>query len=581
MRVTGPWRRSTSLARELLVLQVALLVVVMLAVAVVDAVLDVRRDEQAAAQRVLGVAESLALSPTVQELAVAPGTVQSRSAVLQPFVEAVRSETRLSFITVMAPDGTRWTHPDAAQIGRTFLGSREPALSGQPFTETYAGTLGPSVRAVVPVFASAEATEANGTTGATGPTDQDDDGARRVVGLVAVGVTTAQLNQEFLRSLPLPLALLAAMLGVSLAGSALVSRRLRRQTHGMASDDIERLRSSHEAVLHSVREGLLVVDPDGRVGVANDEARRLLGLESDPVGVPVAELPIATSVRDVLVEGRAATDETHLTDDRVLVVSQSQVEWTGRRHGAVVTLRDRTELEALTGELDSTRALSEALRSQAHEAANRLHTVVVLVETGHPDRAVEYAVEQLELSQRLTDSVLESVEEPVVSALLLGKTAQAAERAVTVRIHEDSHLPADLVTAPGSSRDLVTVLGNLLDNAVDASAAPELGGGPRDVNVLLRPDGDDLLVRVDDTGPGLPPELVATAFTRGWSTKVATSVAGRGLGLSLVDQVVRRRGGTVEVLARSDVEGIEGIQDDDGGVSGTRFEVRLPLAGLR
>jgi two-component system, CitB family, sensor kinase len=559
VRVTGPWGRSTSLARQLLVLQVVLLVVVMLGVAAVDAVLDVRRDEDAAAQRVLGVAESLALSPTVVQEAAGEGSVQSRSAVLQPFAEAVRAETRLSFITIMAPDGTRWTHPDPAQIGRTFLGSREPALSGRPFNQTYTGTLGPSVRAVVPVLE-----------------EDDDGGPGRVVGLVAVGVTTAQLNEEFVRSLPLPMALLAALLGVSLAGSALVSRRLRRQTHGMGSDDIERLRSSHEAVLHSVREGLLVVDPDGRVGVANDEARRLLGLEADPVGLPVAELPIATSVRDVLVAGRSATDETHLTDDRVLVVSQSQVEWTGRRHGAVVTLRDRTELEALTGELDSTRALSEALRSQAHEAANRLHTVVVLVETGHPDRAVEYAVEQLELSQRLTDRVLESVEEPVVSALLLGKTAQAAERAVTVRVDEASQLPADLTRAAGSARDLVTVLGNLLDNAVDASADQDLVAGAREVVVLLRPDGDDLLVRVDDSGPGLPAELVATAFTRGWSTKVATSVAGRGLGLSLVDQVVRRRGGTVEVLARSEVD-----DGASGGTAGTRFEVRLPLAGLR
>ncbi|WP_180357741.1 sensor histidine kinase [Streptomyces sp. NP160] len=564
MRVTGPWGRSTSLARQLLVLQVVLLVVVMLGVAVVDAVLDVRRDEDAAAQRVLGVAESLALSPTVEEVATNAGTVQSRSAVLQPFAEAVRAETRLSFITIMAPDGTRWTHPDPAQIGRTFLGSRQVALAGRPFTETYTGTLGPSVRAVVPVFA---------------PGQGDDDGDRgRVVGLVAVGVTTAQLNEEFVRSLPLPMALLAALLGVSLAGSALVSRRLRRQTHGMGSDDIERLRSSHEAVLHSVREGLLVVDPDGRVGVANDEARRLLGLDADPVGLPVAQLPIATSVRDVLEEGRAATDETHLTDDRVLVVSQSQVEWTGRRHGAVVTLRDRTELEALTGELDSTRALSEALRSQAHEAANRLHTVVVLVETGHPERAVEYAVEQLELSQRLTDRVLESVEEPVVAALLLGKTAQAAERAVTVRVDERTQLPAELTRSPGTSRDLVTVLGNLLDNAVDASAGPDLVSSPREVVVLLRPDGTDLLVRVDDTGPGLPAELVTTAFTRGWSTKVSTSVAGRGLGLSLVDQVVRRRGGTVEVLSRRDAEPAAGHDD---AAPGTRFEVRLPLAGLR
>lgn len=537
--------RAMSLARQLLALQAALLVVLLVGVAVLDAVLDVRSDQEAAAERVLGIAEAIALSPVVVDAAAREAaTPGSATAVLQPFAEAVRAETSTSFITVMAPDGTRWTHPRPEEIGRTYLGSRQQALAGSPHVETYTGTLGPSVRAVVPVFGAA--------------------GDGSVVALVAVGVTTAQLHEEFLRSLPVPLAALGSLMLVALAGSALVSRRLRRQTHGMGSEEMERMYSSHEAVLHSVREGLLVVDPDGRVGVANDEGRRLLGLgadDADPVGRPAADLPVAPSLRDLLVDGRTATDETHLTDERVLVVSQSRVEWAGRRHGAVMTLRDRTELEALTGELDSTRALSEALRSQAHEAANRLHAVVVLVETGHPERAVEHAVEQLELSQRLTDSVVESIEEPVVAAVLLGKTAQAAERAVTVQVEPGSHLPAGLAASASAGRDLVTVLGNLLDNAVDAVAALD-DDDEREVLVGVRPDGADLLLRVSDSGPGLPDDLVDAAFTRGWTTKVAASTAGRGLGLSLVDQVVRRRRGTVDV-------------------TGSTFEVRLPLEGLR
>lgn len=552
MGVLGSRVRAMSLARQLLALQAALLVVLLLGVAALDAVLDVRRDQAAASQRVLGIAEAIALSPEVVQAAAAERTDPgSATAALQPFAEAVRSEAGISFITIMAPDGTRWTHPNPAEIGRTYLGSREQALAGQPYTETYTGTLGPSVRAVVPVF---------------GTTTAASDVGRPVVALVAVGVTTAQLDQEFLRSLPVPLAALGGLMLVALAGSALVSRRLRRQTHGMGSEELERMYSSHEAVLHSVREGLVVVDPSGRVGVANDEGRRLLGLDgagADPVGSPAAGLPVAPSLRDLLVDGREATDETHLTDERVLVVSQSRVEWAGRRHGTVMTLRDRTELEELTGELDSTRALSEALRSQAHEAANRLHTVVVLVETGHPDRAVEYAVEQLAVSQRLTDRVVESIEEPVVAAVLLGKTAQAAERAVTVQVEPGSFLPAGLATSPSAGRDLVTVLGNLIDNAVDAVAGLDAraDGEGREVLVGVRPDGPDLLLRVSDSGPGLPDDLVDAAFTRGWTTKVAATAAGRGLGLSLVDQVVRRRRGTVDV-------------------DGSTFEVRLPLAGL-
>jgi sensor histidine kinase regulating citrate/malate metabolism len=223
----------------------------------------------------------------------------------------------------------------------------------------------------------------------------------------------------------------------------------------------------------------------------------------------------------------------------------------------VTTLRDRTELESLTGELDTTRAFAESLRSQAHETANRLHTMIVLIETGRGDDAVRYATGQLELSQRLTDRILAAVDEPVVAALLLGKTAQASERGVELSLDV-----AGTVAAGGvSAGDLVTVIGNLVDNAVDASA--QAVGGPRVVHVQLRADAQQIVVDVSDSGPGLPPELVESAFTRGWSTKLSASTAGRGLGLALVNQVVRRHDRTVAVSASQ--------------LGGARFTVRLPL----
>jgi two-component system CitB family sensor kinase len=267
-------------------------------------------------------------------------------------------------------------------------------------------------------------------------------------------------------------------------------------------------------------------------------------------------LSIAESVRDLLVSGRTAADELHLTGDRVLVLNQQQADWGGRRYGTVTTLRDRTELESLTGELDTTKAFAESLRSQAHETANRLHTVIVLIETGRGEEAVRYATSQLELSQKLTDRVMDAVDEPVLAALLLGKAAQAGERGVDVSLEVDGAVAsADIPVS-----DLVTVVGNLVDNAIDASmeSAP-----PRTVGIMIRSDERELLVQVADSGPGLPDHLVESAFTRGWSTKISATTAGRGLGLALVNQVVRRHGGTVEVSASE--------------AGGARFSVRLPL----
>ncbi len=520
-------------ARQLLVLQVLLLILVTAAAAVSLFGYTRSREEQAARNKVLSVAVAIGDNPFVAQAV----TGDDPTAVLQPYADRVEAQASVDFVVVMSPARTRFTHPDRSQIGRPFIGNIGRALDGEPLTETYTGTLGPSVRTVAPV----------------------QDGQGRVVALVAVGVTTGAIRAQLLRQLPYLFGGLALLLAIAVAGALLVARRLRRQTRGLDSHSISQMYASNQAVLHSIREGLLVIGSDQRVGMINDEALRLLGLPADTVGARVGDLPVADSIKATLLGARITVDELHLTGERVLVLSQSPTEWQGRAYGTVVTLRDRTELEALTGELSTTKAFAEALRSQAHEAANRLHTMVVLVETDRGADAVAYATAELELYQRLTDQVLAAVEEPVLVALLLGKAAQASERGIELTVAEDSRAPAGLL--PGS--ELVTVVGNLVDNAIDASAeAP----APRRVTVTVRADEQDLLIQVEDTGPGLPPELREAAFTRGWSTKIATTTAGRGLGLALVNQVVTRRHGSLQV--------------DTPAGGGTRFTVRLPARCL-
>jgi sensor histidine kinase regulating citrate/malate metabolism len=226
----------------------------------------------------------------------------------------------------------------------------------------------------------------------------------------------------------------------------------------------------------------------------------------------------------------------------------------------VVTLRDHTELQALTGELDSVRAFAESLRAQAHEAANRLHTTVSLIELGRGQDAVEFATAELASAQQLTDRVVDAVEEPVLAALLLGKTATAHERGVRLEID-----PGTAVGATGiPSGELVTIVGNLLDNAIDAALA---GDAPREVHVAAWVDDGRLEIVVEDSGPGVAEEQVPRLFERGWSTKTAAQTAaqtagpGRGLGLALVDQAVRRNGGTIDVRPGP----------------GARFTVSLPV----
>ena len=508
-----------SVARQILLLQVGV-VVVLVAAAIALTAYDARRDvRDHATDRAVAVAEAVADSPTVRTAVVSADP----TAALQPYAEQVRVDTDTDFVVVMGLDRTRYTHPNPENIGEPFVGDLGDAPDGEVFTQQATGSLGPSVRAVVPV--------------------RDADGDE-VIALVSVGITVSDIDKQLRREVVVILLCAAAVLGLGLLGAALVSRRLRRMTHGMGEREIARMYEYYSAVLHAVREGLLLLNPDGRVELANDEARRLLDLPDDVIGRQVADLGLAPGLVAAALGRTAESDDLYLAGDRMLVVSTAPARWEGREVGSVVSLRDHTELRSVTGELDVVRQLTESLRSQNHEAANRLHTVVSLIEMGRPDDAVDFATEELQVAQLLADRVVGAVDDPVVAALLLGKSADAAERGIELAI---SGSVAETGDVP--SRDLVTVLGNLVDNAFDAVA----DAAERRVRVHLEHADGTLTIVVDDSGAGLDDEAAARVLERGWTTKAAPG-SGRGLGLALVVQVARRHGGDV-TIGRSDLGG--------------------------
>ncbi|RBO92536.1 sensor histidine kinase regulating citrate/malate metabolism [Nocardia puris] len=494
-------RYRLSLAAQAFVLQLVVLALVIVG-GTVAAVFEARRTNDLTTEReVRDISVSVAQAPSTREAVLSPDP----TARLQPVTEQIRVRTGMDFIVVMAPDRTRFTHTNPAQIGGQFVGNIDRALAGETFTETFTGTLGPSIRAVTPV--------------------RDDD---RVIALVSVGVTRARIGDQVAARLPDILGVAAAGLVVAAIGSFLLSRRLRRQTHGLDPDELRIMYEHHDAVLHSVHEGLVVFGTSELAEVVNDEARRLLDLPDGPVRR--ADLPL--SLRRM--GGGVVRDEMHVTGDRILLVNQDIVTSQGRALGTVMTIRDHTELRNVLGELDSVRSFAESLRSQAHEAANRLHTVVTMVELGKPREAVEFATAELELSQSLIDRLMAAVGEPALAALLLGKVNQAAERGLELTVSEDTALDS---TAPLTAREAVTLVGNLVDNAIDAAA----GSSAAWVEVAVRQDDSTLFVRVSDSGPGMTAETFARAAERGYTTKDDH----HGLGLALVHRVVARHHGVI------------------------------------
>ncbi|MEU7110849.1 sensor histidine kinase [Streptomyces sp. NPDC046182] len=525
MRIPVP--RPRSLAGQLFAMQVVLVAAVVAGCAVFAYLTDRSQAEETARRQVTALATAVAESPSVREAAGSPDP----SARLQPYAESLRKRSAVAFVVIMAPDGTRWTHPEPDQIGRTYLGHIEPALRGATFSETHRGTLGRSVRTVAPVR---------------------DDG--RIVALVSAGITIEKISEQVREQVAALLGMAGAALALGGAGTYVINARLRRHTHGMNATELSRMHDYHEAALHAVSEGLVMLDGQRRIALINDGARELLGLDAEVVGRSAAELGLPVSLTTALLASEPRVDELHLTAERVLVVNTRPVVG-GERRGTVVTLRDRTELLALSGELTSERGFTQALRSQAHEAANRLHTVVSLIELGRVDEAVGFATAELELAQALTDRVVDAVGEPVLAALLLGKAAQANERGVELVLTEDSRIDDGLLPPEIPARDLVTILGNLVDNAVEATS----GAPHARVTVTARTCDGELLLRVSDTGPGIAEADRETAFDRGWSTHGP----GRGLGLALVRQAATRASGTVALT--------------DTPEGGAEFTVRLPL----
>jgi len=524
-------RLRFSLASRILAFQLAIILGALLVGAVVSIVVERQRLNTQYEQRALTVAESVAGMPSVREAL----RDSDPSRTLQPLAEGMRKAAGASFVVIAGANGIRYSHPNPALIGKPIDESPQTVLAGHTYVGIQKGTMGISARGKAPIF----------------------DGTGRVIGIVSVGFLEQQVSKQLVDDLPqLGIYLLVAV-ALGVIGSLLLARRLKRQTFGLEPAEIATLLEQREASLHGIREGTIATDVDGRITLINDEARRLLRSSTDAVGRRLIDVLPPGRVRDVLIGEVTGADEVVLAADRVLVVSRMPVAVRGRTIGYVATFRDRTELESLLRELDNARSVSEALRAQAHDFSNRLHTIAGLIELGRHEEAIQRTTESSSVSQELTESLLERVGDPVLGALLLGKSAVAAERGIQFRLSPDSRLDGDA----GHPRDLITVVGNLIDNALDA-AATSPNGGPRWVEVSIRKEESDVVIKVHDSGPGIGVGEAERIFSEGYTTKLAGPGSRRGLGLALVKQVAARRGGEVTVINQG----------------GALFSVRLPLA---
>lgn len=453
--------------------------VLLVAAAVVAFVVQTRRDTMTDARhRTLAAAESFAHSPGLQEAL----NSADPTAKLQPLAEAARKDSGVDALIVYKLDGITLTHSDPRQIGKHVIGPYAEAARGKPFTRTFEGALGLSVISAAPVK----------------------DSSGRVIAIVAAPVTVEKVQKSVNEQLPLFLGTAVAALALAGGGAGLVSRRLRRQTHGLGPAEMTRMYEHHDAVLHAVREGVLIVGRGGRLLLANDEARRLLDLPADAEGRQVDDLGLDHRTAELLASDRVATDEVHLAQDRLLAVNKRSTTPYGAHQASVVTLRDTTELRWLSGRAEVAR---ERLRL-LYDAGVRIGSTLNVVRTA--EELAQVAV------PRFADIVTVELQEPVLKGEEPSVAGSALRRAALAGLAPDHPLyPVGelITTVPGTPAAAST-------DQVSSMVQPDLAGSS-----TWRSQDPERARRILDHG--VHSLAVVPLRARGWCWEWCTS-GGRG-----------------------------------------------------
>lgn len=528
---------AASLAGRFLVFQLLVVAVVLGAVAAISVAQSTREFRDIRGQRMIAVAENVASTPIVRDRYADPLAART----LAPEVDRAVALSGADLVEITDPTGVVRVSSQPDRIGQRIDLDASRADEGRSWFG-----------------------------------DTDIDGQHSLVGQVPILAPSGEplaivsVSQRYPSVWELVsgsgerlLIYLGIGAALGLLTSWLLSRRIKTHTRGLDIAEIADLADHREALLHSIREGVVAVNTDGSITVLNDSACELLGIGPDAVGRHVGAIGLEPAVVEFLLSGHDRTDETANESDviiatraRVLALNRRAASSQGHRIGTVTTMRDSTELAALQAQLSSHRSVTDTLRAQTHEFANQLHTISGLVQLGEYDAVRELVGTLTRRRAEINDAVTQHVSDPAVAALLIAKTSLAAESGVALTLTDDSHLAA---LDPALATDVITLLGNLVDNAVEVSAG-SVGSTAAHVSVRLD-DSAGLLLEVSDSGPGVPEHLRETIFARGVTSKPDVP-GGRGIGLALVRLVTAQHGGTVEVT--------------DGPAGGASFVVRLP-----
>ncbi|OIK10551.1 two-component system sensor histidine kinase DcuS [Bacillus sp. MUM 116] len=494
--------------------------VVVLAFLVTDVLISYRisnQTEKNQADKATHIAKIVAQTPLVID--GLKGIVDEKE--IQRFASQIRKSTQVEFIVVMDMNGIRKSHPNKTEIGKHFVGGDEQdVLKGQEHVSIAKGTMGVSLRSFIPVY----------------------DEKHKQVGAVAVGISLEKVNQAVEQSRNIILIGTVFGILVGIIGALFLARKIKKILFGLEPSEIAKILEERSTMLQSTREGMLAVDQEGRITLVNNEAIRLFhkaGIQDSPIGRKIDGYLPNSRLTSVLKSGDPHYDQEQDLGGATIITNRVPIIVKGKIVGAIATFREKTEIKQLAEQLTGVKLYAEALRTQSHEFMNKLHVISGLIHMKNFERVSSYITDLVDHQQTEVNFVVSRFKDPVLAGFLLGKLSYARENGSELTIDGEGIIPEPL--RQETTHELVTILGNLIDNALDALKDSMI----KSVNFRFDYYEGQLVFEIHDTGKGIPESAVDQLFIKGYSTNGQD----RGIGLYLVKQSIESLNGTIEVIS--------------------------------
>jgi len=479
-------------------------------------------------EKVLSIAKELAKDPDI----ISAFSASEPEYIIQPIVERVRLFTETSFIVVFNMDSVRYSHPAPSRIGKRFIGGdEERALKGETYISTAKGSLATSIRSFVPILNEKDVQ----------------------IGVVSVGLNLDDLKEETKSITKVMYYIGIIALAIGIAGATILTYNIKKSIFGLEPAEIATLLEERDVIISSVMEGIVAVDRQGKLLLMNQSAHKLLSIEKDAEYSSLPTLASSIGLDAVEATGNSTIDEEMNLGGKTVVVNRIPMVSGGEIIGAVATLRDRSEMKLLAGELMAIKQYTAALRAQKHEFMNKLQVISGLLQIGHYAEALSYVKTSVSRQQQSVDTLRTAIEPVEVLALILAKTDEAHELGIEVQLEEGSHLPA---VKSSTTAALITIIGNLLQNAIEALKTSNRA--EKRIRLYFSLSGGMLEVVVEDNGKGIAPSLRKRLFAQGTSSKGEGHM---GVGLYLVKKQVETLHGTIELQEKNGVKMIVQIPE--------------------